>query len=100
MPGAISGGTQSLPLVTMSTKGPAGGYMGHLCTQCTPARQTGVRTWGLWGQGIEQAKALSSTEEVRTERAGVGWVPLPVSQPLVQWLRLPFAYNLLRPSEE
>ena len=73
----------------MSTKGPAGSYTGHLCTQCTPADETGLRTWGLWGEGIEQAKAPSSTGEVRTERAGVGWVPLRLPT-LIQWLRLPF----------
>lgn len=92
MPGAVSGGAQSLPLVT---KGPAGSHTGHSCTQLTPADQTGSRTQGLWGQGVEQAKAPSSRPRKRGQRGrwgfAVGWTPLSVSQPLVQWLRLTFS---------
>lgn len=101
MPGALSGGAQSLPLVT---KGPAGGHIGHSCTRLTPADRTGSRTRGLWGQGVEQAKAPSSRPRKRGLRGrwgfAVGWAPLSVSQPLVQWLRLPFPCNPLVLSEE
>lgn len=90
MPGAVSGGAQSPPLVT---KGPAGGRAGHSCTRLTPAGQTGSRAWELGSGGRTGQSPKFQTDEERTERAlgaGVGWVPLSVSRPLVQWLRLPF----------